>query len=71
MLNCQVCRFVADHIDLAVRSLSVSDVESGLLKMPFYNPEAWRAVQKDDPDLKRCFSQLQSGSRPGKKREKS
>ena len=28
---------------------------------------AWKVAQKDDPDLKRCYSQLSSGIRLGKK----
>ena len=65
--SCQVCQFVEEQLELAVTSLSVSDIESGTVKMPFYNPMAWREIQKSDPVLKRCFSQLSAGTRPGKK----
>ena len=65
--NCQVCQFVNDHVDLAVRSISVSDVERGAMSMPYYNVKAWKEAQKEDPELKRCYSQLSSGTRPGKK----
>ena len=65
--SCQVCQFVSDSMDIAVRSLTVDDVEKGHVKMPFCNKAAWRETQQQDPDLKRTFSQLSAGTRPGKK----
>ena len=65
--KCQVCHFVNENLDLAVRTLTATDVEEGLVKMPYYNHAMWIDAQKKDPELKRCFSQLSSGTRPGKK----
>ena len=65
--SCQVCRFVEEKSELAVRSISIEDIERGAAKMPFYNSAAWKRAQMQDPDLKRCFSQLMSGTRPGRK----
>ena len=65
--NCQVCLFVSEHLNIDVASLSVSDVESGSVRMPYYNSEAWREAQKQDPDLRRAYSQLLSGTPVGKK----
>ena len=36
--SCQVCQFVNEHVNIAVNSINVDDVESGNTKMPFYNP---------------------------------
>ena len=65
--NCQVCKFVNDQADLAVTAVSIQDIESGEVKMPFYNISAWKQAQKRDPDLKRCYAQIAEGTRPGKK----
>ena len=35
--------------------------------MPFYNKSSWKTAQKADKDLNRVYSQLKSGTRPGKK----
>ena len=65
--NCQVCKFVSDQVELAVTAVTISDIESGVAKMPFYNPSAWKQAQKREPDLQRCYAQLTEGTRPGKK----
>ena len=33
--SCQVCQFVNEHVNIAVNSINVDDVESGNTKMPF------------------------------------
>ena len=65
--SCQVCRFVQESSDLSVNSLTVSDIQNNLAKMPFTNVPAWKSAQKADADLKRVFAQLSAGSRPGRK----
>ena len=65
--NCQVCLFVEESADVEINALSVEDVLSGASKMPFLNANTWIQLQKEDPDLRRTFSQLTSGTRPGKK----
>ena len=65
--NCQVCKFVSDQAELAVTAISIQDIESGEVKMPFYNIPAWKQAQKRDPDLKRCYALIEEGTRPGKK----
>ena len=65
--NCQVCKFVAEHMDIAVRGITVADIENGSSKMPFCNSQAWKDAQKNDANLKRTYAQLMSGTRPGKK----
>ena len=65
--SCQVCRFVRESSDLSVNSLTVSDIQNNLAKMPFTNVCAWKSAQKADADQKRVFAQLSAGSRPGRK----
>ena len=64
---CQVCQFVEESADLDVNGVKVENILSGISKMPYYNTATWREAQKEDPDLRRTFSQLSSGTRPGKK----
>ena len=63
----QVCKFVDEHMDIAVSGITVDAIEDRLSKMPFCNSQAWKGVQKNDADLKRTYAQLTSGNRPGKK----
>ena len=65
--SCQVCQFVQEHLNIAVKQISVEEVVSGSTKMPFYNMQAWRDAQKEDKDLKRVYAQLRSGTHIGKK----
>ena len=65
--SCQLCQFVTEHLDIAVSGISVEKIIDGSLKMPFYNFSAWKEAQKQDPALTRTYSQLLSGTRPGKK----
>ena len=65
--NCQVCAFVSEQADIDVTSLTISDIENGLAKMPFYNSAAWKEAQKQDQDLRRAFSQLSNGTPVGRK----
>ena len=65
--SCQICQFVNEHLNIAVKQISVEEVVDGSVKMPFYNMAAWKDAQKEDKDLKRTFSQLNSGTHIGKK----
>ena len=65
--SCQLCQFVSEFLHIAVNDITVEQVMNGSLKMPFYNTNSWKDAQKQDPDLRRTYSQLLSGTRPGKK----
>ena len=65
--NCQVCNFVNDMAASVVCAVSVSDVLSGVEKMPFTNSTAWRSAQHDCPILRRTHAHLTQGTRPSKK----
>ena len=68
--SCQICKFIAELEDSVVRSLSVSDVLQGSVKMPFTSRAAWQATQLECPHLRRTHSYLSQGTRPSKKATK-
>ena len=68
--SCQICKFIAELEDSVVRSLSVSDVLQGSVKMPFTSRAAWQATQLECPHLRRTHSHLSQGTRPSKKATK-
>ena len=65
--RCQVCSFVSEADDLAVRPISVDDVLSGQASLPFTSRSAWLQTQLECPDLRRVHSHLKQGTRPSKK----
>ena len=68
--NCQICRFIAELEDSVVRSISVSEVLEGSVRMPFTNRAAWQATQLECPHLRRTHLHLSQGTRPSKKATK-
>ena len=65
--SCQVCKFVDEHMDIAVSGIPVDAIADGTSKMPFSKSQAWKEAQKNDVDVKRAHAQLTSGTRPDKK----
>ena len=65
--TCQICKFVQECVDSVVQTVTVQDVVSGKVKMPFMNESAWRAAQQECPILKRAYAHLTQGTRPQKK----
>ena len=65
--RCQICSFVSEAEDLAVRPISVHDVLSGLASLPYTSRPAWLQTQLECPDLRRDHSHLKQGTRPSKK----
>ena len=65
--GCQICTFVNDLSDTVVNSVTVSDVISGKISMPYLNITAWKSVQHDCQTLRRAFAHLTQGTRPSKK----
>ena len=65
--RCQICSFVSEAEDLAVRPISVLDVLSGKTSLPFTSRSAWLQSQLECPDLRRVHSHLKQGTRPSKK----
>ncbi|PFX17944.1 hypothetical protein AWC38_SpisGene17719 [Stylophora pistillata] len=54
--SCQICKFIIEFEDSVVRSLSVSDVLQGSVKMHFASRAAWQATQWECPHLWRTHS---------------
>jgi hypothetical protein len=65
--SCQVCSFVKDSEDAAVRSVNIEDIEEGRTPMPFLTLPAWKATQQDCPHLRRTYAHLVQGTRPARK----
>ena len=65
--KCQICSFLKDSMDAVVGAISVSDVVSGKVHLPFTNKRSWVEIQRECPDLRRVFSYIENGTQPGKK----
>ena len=63
----QIFKFVQDACDSVVQLISVTDVLSGAVRMPFLNREAWKSAQHECPDLRRTYAHLTEGTRPSRK----
>jgi hypothetical protein len=68
--NCKICSFISRSQDSVIREVSVQDVVSGLVKVPFTSRAAWSTTQSECPDLRRVRAQLEQGTRPSKKATK-
>ncbi len=65
--RCQICSFISKAEDSVVRPISVHDVLSGSVTLPFTTRSAWLQTQQECPDLRRVHSHLKQGTRPSKK----
>jgi len=65
--SCQICAFVKDCEDVAVRSVDINDIEEGRTPMPFLTLSSWKATQQDCPHLRRTYAHLSQGTRPARK----
>ena len=65
--RCQICAFIMKAEDSVVRPISVQDVLSGSIALPFTTRSAWLQTQQECPDLRRVHSHLKQGTRPSKK----
>ena len=65
--RCQVCLFVIQAEESVVRNVSVSELLSGDVKLPFTSRAAWKVTQSECPDLRRARAHLRQGTRPSKK----
>ena len=68
---CQICKFVEELSNSVVRQLTVQDVLSGAVRMPYLNKVAWQAAQQNDSSLRRVHAHLEQGTRPSKKAKRS
>ena len=68
--SCQICAFVEETREGVVRSISVDEIMSGRVKVPYNNRNVWIKLQKECPDLVRVHTHLKQGTRPTAKRTK-
>ena len=54
----QICSFLSEAENLAVRPISIHDVLSGFASLPFTSCPAWFQTQLECPDLRRVHSHL-------------
>ena len=68
--KCQICTYVADVTEMGdnIRSLSVEDIMSGKVNMPFLQRHAWKNVQNQDKTLSQLIGLINSSQLPEKKR---
>ena len=64
---CQICKFVEDLASSVVHQVSVEEVISGAVRMPFLNKTAWLSAQHDSTSLRRVYAHLTQGTRPSRK----
>ena len=64
---CQISKFVQECVESVVQTVSVQDVVSGKVKMPFMNETAWLPAQRECLILKTVYAHLTQGTRPQKK----
>ena len=62
--SCQICKFVNEISDSVVKRVSVEDILSGQVEVPYSNRLTWKDLQLGCPDLKRVHAHLSTGTRP-------
>ena len=54
--NCQICKFVESTAEsVVVNAVSVDEILSGTVPMPYLNKTAWRSAQHACGDLRRVY----------------
>ena len=66
--SCQVCKFINDADQVAVRAVSVDTILSGQYDAPYANRSAWKLLQAECSDLRRVHAHLSKGTKPADKR---
>ena len=59
--SCEICKFVHDTAQSVVNTVSISDILSGSIQIPFTNRNAWKSAQRNCQDL-RCACSSDSGN---------
>lgn len=65
--KCQICSFTAQLEIATVREVTVHDILSGNVRLPFANRSAWLETQHECSDMRRSTAHLKQGTRPSKK----
>ena len=67
---CQICRFVEESEDAVVKSITVEEIMSGHVRVPYDNRAVWKKLQMECQDLSKVYNHLRNGTRPTNKRTK-
>ena len=65
--QCQICSYVCEAEDPAVRLITIQEVLSASASPPFTTCPAWLQIQLERPELRRVHSHLKQGTRLSKK----
>ena len=67
---CQICKFVGEASNVVVQSITVEEIMSGHVRVPYDNRAVWRKLQMECQDLSKVYTHLRNGTRPTSKRTK-
>ena len=67
---CQICKFVEEASNVVVQSITVDEIMSGHVRVPYDNRAVWRKLQMECQDLSKVYNHLRNGTRPTNKRTK-
>ena len=68
--SCQICSFVEEAQDTVIRLITVDEILSGKVSVPYNNRGVWKKLQSECQDLARVHTHLKHGTRPTSKRTK-
>ena len=68
--SCQICSFVEEAQETVIRSITVDEILSGKVSVPYNNRGVWKKLQSECQDLSRVHTHLKHGTRPTSKRTK-
>ena len=67
---CQICKFVDDSDVAVIKSITVEEIMSGQVRVPYDNRGVWKKLQMECQDLSKVYNHLKNGTRPTAKRTK-
>ena len=65
--QCQICSFICQTEVSPILRVSIDDLMSGKVKLPFTTRSTWLSIQAECHDLRRVRAHLKQGTRPSKK----
>ena len=65
--HCQICSFISRLEQSVVTNVSVEEITTGGIRLPFTSRSAWLSTQSECRDLRRVRAHLKQGTCPSKK----
>ena len=65
--HCQLCSFISRLEQSVVTNISVEEITTGVIRLPFTSRSVWLSTQSECRDLRRVRAHLKQGTRPSKK----